>query len=99
MARMIRTDYYYYIYDNNKDDMLWYSPSSDDKKTCDQNLLNCIEEAMRILHRNPNADISVCYKATEMCGEFEDGAEWSETLANTPEEMDALENEIRKGKK
>ena len=59
MTRKVRTDYYYYIYDNDEEDMIWYSPSSDDKQKCNRNLLNCIEEARRILRRNPAADIDI----------------------------------------
>ena len=46
MERTIRTDYYYYIYDNDQDDMVWYSPSSDDRQKCNRNLLNCIVSQM-----------------------------------------------------
>lgn len=95
MTRTVRTDYYYYIYSNDDDDMLWYSPSSDDKKKCDQNLLNCIEEARRILCRNPDADIEIYGHYTDMCGEYEDGDEGSFPVC-TKEELDLVEQKIRK---
>lgn len=96
MTRTIRTDYYYYIYSNDDDDMIWYSPSSDDKAKCDRNLLNCIEEARRILRRNPDADIEICGRATDMCGEYEDGSEYDFRIC-TKDELDQTEQKIRKG--
>lgn len=95
MTRTIRTDYYYYIYSNDEDDMIWYSPSSDDRKKCDQNLLNCIEEARQILRRNPDADIEIYGHYTDMCGEYEDGDEGSFPVC-TKDELDLVEQKIRK---
>lgn len=96
MTRTVRTDIYFYIYSNDEEDMVWYSPSSDDKRKQDQNLLNAIEEARRILRRNPAADIEVCGKATDMCGEYEDGSEYSFVIARK-ENIDQVEQKIRKG--
>lgn len=95
MTRTVRTDYYYYVYSNDEGDMLWYSPSSDDKQKCNHNLLNTIEEARRILRRNPSADIEICGRATDMCGEYEDGAEYDFRVA-TVSELDQVEEKIRK---
>ena len=92
--RTIRTDYYYYIYDNDEDDMIWYSPSSDDKAKCDRNLLNCLEEARRILRRNPNADIDIYGHYCEMCGEYEDGDEGSFPVCKGCE-IDEVERKLR----
>ena len=96
MTRTVRTDYYYYVYSNDEDDMLWYSPSSDDKQKCNRNLLNAIEEARRILRRDPSADIEVCGRATDMCGEYEDGAEYDFRVA-TVSDLDQVEEKVRKG--
>ena len=96
MTRTVRTDYYYYVYSNDEDDMLWYSPSSDDKQKCNRNLLNAIEEARRILRRDPSADIEVCGRATNMCGEYEDGAEYDFRVA-TVSDLDQVEEKVRKG--
>ena len=96
MARTVRTDYYYYIYDNDESDMVWYSPSSDDKEKCDRNLLNCIEEARRLLRRNPAADIDIYGHYCEMCGEYEDGDEGAFPVC-TKDELDLVEQKIRKG--
>ena len=93
--RMIRTDYYYYIYDNKQDDMIWYSPSSDDPEKCNRNLLNCIEEAKRILRRTPDADIDIYGHYCDMDGEFEDGDEGSFPVC-AKEELDMIEEKIRK---
>ena len=98
MSKTVRTDYYYYIYDNDQADMVWYSPSSDDKAKCDRNLLNCIEEARRILRRNPSADIDICGRAYTMCGEYEDGPEFDFPVC-TADELDMVEAKIRKGMK
>lgn len=98
MTRTVRTDYYFYIYSNDEDDMIWYSPSSDDKQKCDRNLLNCIEEARRILRQNPSADIEICGRATDMCGEYEDGSEYDFRVC-TGNELDQTEQRIRKGMK
>lgn len=95
MTRTVRTEYYYYIYDNDESDMIWYSPSSGNKKKCNQNLLNCIEEARRILRRDPDADLEICGRATDMCGEYEDGAEYDFRVC-TKEELDQIEQKIRK---
>lgn len=95
MERTVRTDYYYYIYSNDEEDMVWYSPSSDDKKKCNQNLLNCIEEARRILRRDPSADIDICGRATPMCGEYEDGTEFDFHVC-TRNELDQIEQKIKK---
>lgn len=96
MTRTVRTDIYFYIYSNDEDDMMWYSPSSDDKRKQDQNLLNAIEEARRILRRDPSADIEVCGRATDMCGEYEDGAEYDFRIA-TVSDLDQVEEKVRKG--
>lgn len=96
MTRTVRTDIYFYIYSNDEDDIVWYSPSSDDKRKQDQNLLNAIEEAGRILRRNPSADIEICGRATDMCGEYEDGAEYDFRVC-TGDELDQVEQKIRKG--
>ena len=98
MARTVRTDYYYYIYSNVENDMLWYSPSSDDKAKCDRNLLNCIEEARRILRRQPDADIEIDAHYCDMCGEYEDGDEGTFTVC-LASELDQVEENIRKGMK
>lgn len=98
MTRTIHTDYYYYIYDNDEADMIWYSPSSDDKQKCNRNLLNCIEEARRILRRNPAADLEICGRATDICGEYEDGAEYDFHIC-TKNELDQTEQKIRKAMK
>lgn len=95
MSRKVSTNFYFYVYDNDKDDMVWYSPSSDNEKTCNQNLLNCIEEAKRILYRNPGANVDVCMHAVDMCDGFEDGDEWDATLAK-PNQLDELEAKTRK---
>ena len=95
-TRTVRTDYYYYIYDNDESDMVWYSPSSDDRAKCDHNLLNCIEEARRILRRNPDADIDIYGHYTDMCGQFEDGDEGSFPVC-TKEELDQVEQKIKEG--
>ena len=95
MTRTVRTDYYYYIYDNDEEDMIWYSPSSDDKQKCNRNLLNCIEEARRILRRNPAADIDICGRATPMRGEYEDGIEFDFPVC-TKDELDLVEAKVRK---
>jgi len=94
-TRTVHTDYYYYIYDNDQDDMVWYSPSSDNKAKCDRNLLNCIEEARRILRRNPNADIDIYGHYTDMCGEYDDGDEGTFTVC-LGSELDQVEEKIRK---
>ena len=96
METTIRTDYYYYIYSNDEEDMLWYSPSSDDQKVCNQNLLNCIEEARRILRRNPAADIDIYGHYCTMNGSYEDGDEGAFPVC-TKEELDLVESKIRKG--
>lgn len=96
MTRTVRTDYYYYIYSNDDDDMIWYSPSSDNKAKCDRNLLNCIEEAKRILCQNPDADIEICGRATDMCGEYEDGPEYDFRIC-TKNDLDQAEEKVRKG--
>ena len=93
--RTVRTDYYYFIYDNEEEDMVWYSPSSDDKSKCNRNLLNCIAEARKILRRNPNADIEVCAHYCDMCGEYEDGDEGTFTVC-LASELDLVEEKIRK---
>ena len=95
MSKTVRTDYYYYIYSNDEDDMLWYSPSSDDRQKCNRNLLNAIEEARRILRRNPDADIEIYGHYTDMCGKYEDGDEGSFPVC-TKEELDLVEEKIRK---
>lgn len=95
MERTIRTDYYYYIYDNDQEDMIWYSPASDDRKKCTRNLLNCIEETRRLLRRNPHADLQIYEHVCEMCGEYEDGEEYSALVAN-PDDLDKLEAKLRK---
>lgn len=95
MSRKVSTHFYFYVYDNDKDDMVWYSPSSDNEKTCNQNLLNCIEESRRILYRNPGANVDVCMHTVDMCDGFEDGDEWDATLA-TPYQLDELEAKTRK---
>ena len=95
MTRTIRTDIYFYIYSNDDDDMVWYSPSSDDKSKQDQNLLNAIEGARRFLRRKPSADIEICGRATDMCGEYEDGAEYDFRVC-TMYELDQIEEKIRK---
>lgn len=95
MDRKVSINIYFYVYDNDKDDMIWYSPSSDNEKTCNQNLLNCIEEAKRILSHNPGANVDVCLHAMYMCHEFEDGDEWDATLAK-PNQLDELEAKTRK---
>lgn len=95
MARTVRTDIYYYIYSNDEDDMVWYSPSSDDKQKQDRNLLNAIEEVRRILRRDPNADIDIYGHYTDMCGEYEDGDEGSFPVC-TKDELDLVEGRIRK---
>ena len=95
MERTIRTDYYYFIYDNDQEDMVWYSPSSDNKSTCDRNLLNCIAEARKILRRNPNADIKVCAHYYDTCGDYEDGCDGSFTVC-AGSELDKTEEKIRK---
>lgn len=95
MTRTVRTDIYYYIYSNDESDILWYSPCSDDRTKQDRNLLNAIEEARRILRRNPGADIEVCGRATDMCGEYEDGNEYTFRVA-TPSEFDLVEARVRK---
>jgi len=95
MERTVRTDRYFYIYDNDQEDMVWYSPSSDDRSKCDRNLLNCIEETRRILRRNPNANVQVYGRVIDMCGEYECGDEYSVLLAN-PCDLDRLEAIVRK---
>lgn len=95
MEHTIRTDYYYYIYDNDQDDMVWYSPSSDDRQKCNRNLLNCIEEARRILRRQPDANIDIYGHYTDMCGEYEDGDEGSFPVCSGSE-LDLVEEKIRK---
>jgi len=94
MKREIETVYYYYIYDNNKDDMVWYSPSSSDSRKCDSNLLNAIEEARRIIRRNPSVDIDIYGHYCEMCGEYEDGDEGSFPVC-TQEELDLVERKLK----
>lgn len=94
MDRKVSINIYFYVYDNDKNDMIWYSPSSDNEKTCNQNLLNCIEEAKRILRNNPGANVDVCLHAMYMCHEFEDGDEWDATLAK-PNQLDELEEKTR----
>ena len=96
--RTIRTDYYYFIYDNDEEDMVWYSPSSDDKSKCNRNLLNCIAEARKILRRNPNADIDIYGHYTDMCGEYEYGDEGSFPVC-TASELDLVEKKIKEGMK
>lgn len=96
MTRTVRTDIYFYLYSNDEEDMLWYSPSSDDKRKQDQNLLNAIEEARRILRRDPSANIEVCGRATDMCGEYEDGAEYDFRVA-TVRDLDHVEEKVREG--
>lgn len=98
MTRTVRTDYYYYIYDNDEEDMIWYSPSSDDKQKCNRNLLNCIEEAKRILRRDPSADIEIYGYYRDMCGSYEDGDEGAFPVC-TKDELDLVEQKIRKGLK
>lgn len=98
MTRTVRTDRYFYVYSDDENDMLWYSPSSDDEKVCNQNLLNCIEEARRILRQKPGSNISVCIHSQNMCGEYEDGEEWDATLAD-PDRLDALESKVRENMK
>ena len=98
MERMVRTDIYYYIYSYDKDDMVWYSPSSDVEAKQDQNLLNAIAEARRILRQNPGADIEICGRATDMCGEYEDGAEYAFPVC-TMNGLDQVEQKLRKGMK
>ena len=97
MTRTVRTDIYFYIYSNDDEDMVWYSTSSDDKSKQDQNLLNAIEEARRILRREPSADIEICGRATDMCGEYEDGAEYDFRVC-TMDALDATEQKVRKVK-
>lgn len=94
MARTVRTDIYYYIYSNDEEDMLWYSPSTDDKKKQDQNLLNAIEEVRRILRRDPNADVEIYGRATDMCGEYEDGIECDFKVADISD-LDKLELKLK----
>lgn len=96
MKRTVRTDIYFYIYSNDEEDMIWYSPSSDDKSKQDQNLLNAIEGARRFLRRKPSADIEICGRATDMCGEYEDGAEYDFRVC-TMNELDQVEQKIKKG--
>ena len=95
MSRTVRTDVYFYLYANDEEDMVWYSPSSDDRQKQDQNLLNAIEEARRILRRNPSADIEICGRATDMCGEYEDGNEYDFLVAAVGE-LDQVEEKVRK---
>lgn len=94
MARTVRTDIYYYIYSNDEEDMLWYSPASDDKKKQDSNLRNCLEEARRILRRNPSADIEIYGRATDMCGKYEDGEEYDFHVAS-PDGFSKLEQKLK----
>ena len=94
MARTVRTDYYYYIYDNDLNDMVWYSPSSDDRAKCNRNILNAIEEARRILRRNPDADIEIDAHYCDMCGEYEDGDEGTFTVC-LKEELDSVEAKLK----
>lgn len=98
MTRTVRTDIYFYLYSYDEDDIIWYSPSSDDKRKQDQNLLNAIEEARRILRRDPSADIEVCGRATDMCGEYENGAGYDFRIA-TVSNIDQVEEKVRKGMK
>lgn len=95
MKRTVTTNYYYYIYNNDQDDVIWESPSSDDKEKCDRNLLNTIEEAHRILRRNSDADIGIYGHYFDMCGEYEDGDE-GDFMVCTKEELDMVENKLRK---
>ncbi len=95
MARTVRTDVYFYVYSYDEEDILWYSPSSDDKRKQDQNLLNAIEEARRILRRNPNADVEISGRSIDMCGEYEDGLEYDFKVASF-NELDQVEEKIRK---
>ncbi len=95
MSRTVRTDVYFYLYSYDESDIIWYSPSSDDKQKQDQNLLNAIEEARRILRRDPSADIEVCGRATDMCGEYEDGNEYDFRVA-TVSNLDQVEEKVRK---
>lgn len=95
MSRTVTTEYYYYIYSEDEGDMLWYSPSSADKDKCDRNLLNCIEEARRILRRNPSADISIYGRVYDLCNEYEDGREY-DFLVCTIGDLDRVERKIRK---
>ncbi len=97
MSRTVTTDYYYYIYSEDEVDMLWYSPSSADRAKCDRNLLNCIEEARRILRRNPSADIAIYGHYCDMCDGYEDGDEGSFPVC-TKEELDMVEKKIKGGK-
>ena len=94
MTRTVRTDYYYYIYDNDEEDMIWYSPSSDDKQKCNRNLLNCIEEARRILRRDPTSNIAIYGYYRDMCGSYEDGDEGSFMVCEK-DELDLVEPKIR----
>ena len=94
MARTVRTDVYFYIYSNDEEDMIWYSPSSDDKQKQNRNLRNCLGEARRILRNNPSADIQIYGRSTDMCGEYEDGNEYDYLVAN-PSDFDSLERKLK----
>lgn len=95
MTRTVRTDIYFYIYDNDQADVVWYGPATDDKQKQDRNLLSCIEEVRRILRRNPSADIQIYGRASDMCGEYEDGNEYDFLVANISD-LDKLERKLRK---
>lgn len=96
MTRTIRTAIYFYIYSYDEDDMVWYSPASDNETKQNQNLLNAIEEARRILRRNPDANIEVCSRAQDMCGEYEYGEDYGGVVC-TKDGLDRIEQSIRKG--
>lgn len=95
MSRTVRTDVYFYLYSYDESDIIWYSPSSDDKQKQNQNLLNAIEEARRILRRDPSANIEICGRATDMCGEYEDGNEYDFRVAAVGD-LDQVEEKVRK---
>lgn len=95
MSRTVRTDVYFYLYSYDEGDIIWYSPSSDDKQKQNQNLLNAIEEARRILRRDPSANIEICGRATDMCGEYEDGNEYDFRVAAVGD-LDQVEEKVRK---
>ena len=94
MTHIIHTEYYYYIYDRDKEDMIWYSPSSDDRRKCNRNLLNCIKEATRLVRMNPTANLDVYGHYSEMEGEYEYGDEGSFPVC-TKEEFDEVAKKLK----
>lgn len=94
MKRSVETVHYFYVYDNDKSDIIFTTPSSSDQKKQNNYILNCIEEARKILRRNPDADIDICGNSCDLCNGYECGEEYSYTICDK-NGIDSLEQKVR----